>query len=60
MAENEKYPVKEPIREKIIGSLDRDKVNQAQHYPENSTPVTTDPIEGANYADGEPRKVEKK
>lgn len=60
MADNEKYPRKEPIRQQIIGSLDRDKVNQEQHAPENSTPVTTDPIEGANYADGKPRSVEKK
>lgn len=60
MADNEKYPVQEPIRNKIIGSVDRDKVNQEQHNPENSTPVTTDPIEGANYADGNPRSVEKK
>jgi len=60
MADNEKYPVKEPIREKIIGSVDRDKVNQDQHNPENSTPVTTDPFEGANYADGKPRSVERK
>jgi hypothetical protein len=60
MADKEKYPVQEPIRNKIIGSVDRDKVNQEQHAPENSTPVTTDPIEGANYADGKPRSVEKK
>lgn len=61
MAE-EKYPKKEPIREKIIGSLN--KVEEVKHdptvYDGNPTPVTTDPIEGANYSDGTPRKVEKK
>jgi hypothetical protein len=56
MADNEKYPVKEPIREKIIGSLDKENVkHDPTVYDGDPQPVTTDPVEGANYKDGEAR-----